>query len=1119
MDVRQRYDVISQIGQGDFAIVYKARDRELGREVAIKQIHQQYLADPQQLEKYWQEAQLLAALEHPNVMTIYDLVRPLGWLVLELMQGSLRDRTAGQPMNLDYLRVTLFHCLHALKFLHSHGIIHGDIKPGNMMLDRRNRVKIGDFGLARRAANADGSLLKGTTKYMAPEVLVDHFGPVTPASDLYSLGFSAYELLCGQHFENLFPGLNAFGRDKQLAWVMWHSAADRRLPEISKVMEGVPPDLAHVIQKLCEKDPKQRYQGADQALADLTAEAQPQAPLAVPVDADEEKKTSKRKRIMLVGALVLSMALSVGMFFIGSSQNKPPPKFVPVSGEVRHVVIDERRLVVDVGENVKPKELAVRADDEIRLNDKFVMLSDLKAGDLVTINMQVRDGRTVYIITAARAETNVGRIRNFQPDENHFTMAIEEGPARGESLHLYVNKDSKVSLNGSPVTFKDLREGDSIEVDHVLKNDLRTVTRLASTRSVAVEEGIVRDIDIEKKELTLSLEGEAQLVVIPYKPDCEVTINKLRFLGGALIKPDALLPGDKVLKIVRDTHVQRIDVYRTFTISGTLRTVRVEEGTPAVDVSTGDSTGEFLTFRVGSNCPVTLGGQPVQLSDLHARDTVTITHDSPDQKNLDALSISATRPKDLSRWALIVSLQNYDDNMVPPPPSADRDAQRFLETAVRRYGLEPDQAMLLTSPSRIRLEQDVPEFLKRAESAGQLLVYFVGHAFVEEGIVYLAPKDFSLGRVETSGLPLKWLVDQIEKSPANEKILLLDVCQKVDASLEPKQPSTAAMIELYKAGVAPPALKTVTVIASCNQDQRPLVRENEPGVFVEALTEALAGKGDKNRDNRLTSAELFEYANLRMGSVSVPSGGKQTPALFLPNVDVPRLTSEAKSALSAMLALLARDKPDAAEADALLRTAEALCGREPEPKLLHGLILLKAKEYNLALSSLETVKIAHPTAIDAHAGMVWSHFSRPVGSAALIALAELIEAAPRPKKVGQGYDDDTLAIIRWAGGLREFAAGQLERPENDPSSGKREIDKKLDRVDAAAASHGKAVQDAFAAGREEVRKKLDVFNDRIKSAQSDGERAQLQRDRTRLSNYSTFNFEDAAKRIQDGLEK
>src|SRR5262249_6892739 len=233
-----------------FATVYRGRDRELGREVAIKQIHQQYLEDPQQLDRYWQEAQLLASLQHPNIVTIYDVVREKGWLIMELMQSDLSKIAGRKQMPLDPPRTTLQHGLRALKFLPPHGIVHGDVKPSNMMVDRRRRVKLGDFGLARRVSDEEGSLIKGTTKYMSPEVVSDEFGDVGPASDLYSLGFAAYELMCGEKFEELFPGLNAFGRDRQMAWMMWHAAPDRRLPQIQRVLAAVPPDLARTIPKL-----------------------------------------------------------------------------------------------------------------------------------------------------------------------------------------------------------------------------------------------------------------------------------------------------------------------------------------------------------------------------------------------------------------------------------------------------------------------------------------------------------------------------------------------------------------------------------------------------------------------------------------------------------------------------------------------------------------------------------------------------------------------------------------------------------------------------------------------------------------------------------------------------
>ena len=269
MDADSRYELLETLGAGSFATVYRARDNELNREVAIRQIHSQLLDDPRFLDRYWAEAQLLASVQHPHIVTIYDIVRSQGWLVLELMQANLRDRLSGRPMDLRALRTTLIHALKALKYLHSRGIIHGDINPANLMVDHRKRVKVGDFGIARRVARTDGSVSRGAAKYMAPEALSGEIANVGPSSDLYSLGFSCYELMCGSAFADLFPGLNPNGGNAQAAWMMWHAAPDRKLPPIGHVLEGVPPDLAAVIERMIEKNPKARFQSADEVLSQL----------------------------------------------------------------------------------------------------------------------------------------------------------------------------------------------------------------------------------------------------------------------------------------------------------------------------------------------------------------------------------------------------------------------------------------------------------------------------------------------------------------------------------------------------------------------------------------------------------------------------------------------------------------------------------------------------------------------------------------------------------------------------------------------------------------------------------------------------------------------------------
>jgi eukaryotic-like serine/threonine-protein kinase len=382
VDIDARYEFLEKVGSGSFATVYRARDLELGREVAVKQIHQQFLDDPEQLNRYWEEAQLLASLQHPNIVTIFDIYRERGWLILELMQANLADRMSGRQMDLRALRTTIAHCLRALKYLHSRGVLHGDVKPSNMMIDARRRVKLGDFGLARRVSDEDGSLLKGTTKYMAPEVVSDEFGDIGPASDLYSLGFTSYELMCGPNFESLFPGLSAFGRNKQVAWMMWHAAADRKLPEIDRVLEGVPADVRNVVQRLCEKDQSKRYESADHALSDLKIDVkivnrgEPEAEVAPDEpQASKPMDPERKKRLLLAGsAFAASLIVCLVILFLPGGES--PTENVK-AWTVREVDAKSRTLTVVDLEGKRERILEIGEDALISLEQGGV--SDVAA--------------------------------------------------------------------------------------------------------------------------------------------------------------------------------------------------------------------------------------------------------------------------------------------------------------------------------------------------------------------------------------------------------------------------------------------------------------------------------------------------------------------------------------------------------------------------------------------------------------------------------------------------------------------------------------------------------------------------------------------------------------------
>jgi serine/threonine-protein kinase len=1118
MDLIHRYEILQAIGSGDFAVVYRARDRELGREVAIKQIHPQFLTDPLKLERYWAEAQLLATLEHPSIMTVYDISRPQGWLVLELMQGNLHQKVAGQPMNLDFLRVALFHCLHALKFLHAHGIIHGDIKPTNMLIDRRNRIKIGDFGLARRVTDDQGSLLKGTTKYMAPEVFTDQFGPVTAASDLYSLGFSAYELMCGAHFEELFPGLNAFGRDKQIAWVMWHSAPDRRLPEIPRVMEGVPPDLVHVIQKLSEKDPARRYRTADEALADLVHEPQAGAAARAAIDqaAAAEAAQKRRKRRLVAGALCLSILLSLAMIFLpGGGRPPPAPARTQAAGVLRTILLPEKTIVIEPADGGQPLEKVIRPADEIRLNNKLVALRDLQVGDRIALREETRDGSKVLVLTATRPLSHRGVIKNLQADEGHFTLAIDDGPDRGSELVLDSNDSSQITLNGQQVKLSALKSGDHVTVAHAEDGLSRVVVSLEALREMTIEGGVIREVDTAAGTITLSFPSESQFRIFPYSrggKECTVTLNKLRFLGGAIIKPGDLKPNDKIVRAVHDTHLLQIDAYRTFEHSG--RLLAVNEDTRSIDVSSGDE-GETVTFHVARDCPISLGGQPVRLAELLRRDQLVISHDSPDRKNLEALAIVATRPVDPARWALVIGMEHYDDKTLGDLPLGGENARLVRKALTERYAVSVDQAVMLSDPSRIRLEQDLPDFLRTAAAGSQVLVYICGHAFVDdEQNVYLAPKDFALSRIEASGLHLKWLIEQLDRSEVREKVLLLDLCHVLPEALAAQQPSTAEMLEMFKRTVAPPAFKSVIVLASCSKGERGLVlSDSGGGAFAAALAEALSGPADTNRDGRASAAELFEFSRARLATVTGSEGQRQTPALFLPDTTPPRLSPQAREALIAMITHVNRTRIDLAEAHDQYTAAVGLAGEEPEPKLLLGLLLLKARSTSEAFDLFDRVRQARPGELLAHQGYAWIHFVRKNYLSGLNGLVQLVDEIPKPKKPDVAYSDYELELFEWVGRLREFVAAQSDlRSDGKLSEG-------WGKLDAAVAKHRLECRQRYEAGKLQVQQTALQFEKQITAAVNEDDRTKLRLQQKLLANYASFQIDAAVRRIAEGLEK
>lgn len=1096
MDSTPRYEIVSQIATGDFATVYKARDRELGREVAIKEIHPHFRSDPQQLERYWREAQLLASLQHPHIITIYDIVRSRGWIILELMRGNLQQSAETGPIDLDFLRDVLCGSLQALEFLHANGVIHGDIKPSNLLLDVQGRVKLGDFGLARRATDAGGSLVKGTTKYMAPELISDQFGAVGPPSDLYSLGFTAYELICGPDFELLFPSLGAFGRDQQVAWMMWHSAADQQLPKIDEVLEGVPPDVGSVVDGLVVKDQSKRIRSAREALRMLPGggEVVP-PPMAEEEDEEElarqrEYKRKRLRRVILLAACVCSLLLSILMLLPPQSEEKPAGPPPPQQGQLRDIFLDERLLVL-LDKNNEPIEVHIKPSDEVYINGEKHLLRDLEPGDRITVETHLDEmGMRIQRLQVVRPETASGTIQRISLAEGTISLVRADGET---PLVVQVPQDATIEVNGQetidgrPVALSDLKPEDRVRLEYSGDDESKTATSVSVLRQVTTE-GVVRDVNTADGLLTVERSEDGQRFTAPLADNCTVTINDRTEIDDQLLKPSDLRPGDRVT-ITYDTKISRVDAYRVLGQAGTIQHVNYGGNTLSVQLA---DTGEFTQFLVEPDCEITLGGETAGLEELRPGDRVDISHDSPGDAVPTALRVEAVRPADPDRWAVIVALSNYDDDSIPADPQATADAEQLHDVLLRRYAVPRAQLLFLEDPSRVRLRQAVSNFLANLPAGAEVLTYYAGRAISEnDGEVYLAARDTDSGQLEATGIPLQWLVDQLEASPAKAKLLVFDGEAASDPSM--------ASAELLNTVEGPPGMapfRTVTAIASPPPGEPRAANDGDTSRFGDALARAYRGEADTNRDAQLEPTELYAYLKAQFEE---GQDAGQTPQLFLPDDTPPRLTEGAKQAISRLASLVAQDNPDRSNGREAYRTAEELSEGEPEPVLLYGLFLIRTRQTTEALAFLEQLKIEQPDEQIPYLGLAWLHLLRRSYGQAVSEMTNLLRRLPPADSRNAPSAEAREQLFFWLGQLREY----VELTSDQDAA----LSERLSALDTAVGAYSPDATAAYKQGREQSAAVASRFDEQIAKAPNHAEEIKLTYDRRQLSRYTAFPFD------------
>src|SRR5580765_1265491 len=307
------YEIRSLLGAGGMGEVFLAHDARLGRDVALKVLPAQFAADPDRLRRFEIEARAASQLNHPNILTVFDVGTDGGqpYVVAERLEGeTLRDRLRRGPMAEREALEVARQVARGLAAAHARGIVHRDLKPENLFLTRDGHVKILDFGLAKLVSDGSGShsrvdtayateagVIVGTMQYMAPEQVKGQ--PVDHRADLFAFGAVLYEMVSGNS-----PFRRPSGAESMSA------VLNDTPPPLDDVRQGTSPLVSRVAAHCLEKSPDQRFQSA-RALISALDSAGSRASTGSSSPPSTAPATSRRIPVAVVaaGAAVLGAAI------------------------------------------------------------------------------------------------------------------------------------------------------------------------------------------------------------------------------------------------------------------------------------------------------------------------------------------------------------------------------------------------------------------------------------------------------------------------------------------------------------------------------------------------------------------------------------------------------------------------------------------------------------------------------------------------------------------------------------------------------------------------------------------------------------------------------------------
>ncbi|HEY5858642.1 MAG TPA: Stk1 family PASTA domain-containing Ser/Thr kinase [Aldersonia sp.] len=519
-----RYDLGEILGFGGMSEVHKARDTLLDRDVAIKVLRADLARDPTFYLRFRREAQNAAALNHPAIVAVYDTgeaeteTGPLPFIVMEYVDGdTLRDivRTKG-PLNPRRAMEIVADVCAALDFSHRKGIVHRDMKPANIMINRPGAVKVMDFGIARAIADSSSPMTQtaaviGTAQYLSPEQARGE--QVDARSDVYSVGCVLYEILTG---EPPFTG------DSPVAVAYQHVREDPQLP--SRVHPGVPRELDSVVLKAMSKNPANRYQTAAEMRSDLIrvlGGQKPSAPMVMtdedrttilgPIDGSarryrgvetspappptedgepDESETPRRRRGVMVAAAALAVLVLAGVlgFALWRSNSQVEQVTVPDLTDVQSE--QAQAMLQDLGFRV---EIVQKPDSTIEVGKVIATrpVSGARAAAGSTVNLEVSTGPQ---------QVQVPRLAGL--DQNQANEALT---SVGLALDPNVEQEPSTSADSGKVVGQQPSPGVNVNIDSPVQ-----ITVGSGPEQVRVPNVVGQTIDVAQP----NLEGVGFRVVV-----------------------------------------------------------------------------------------------------------------------------------------------------------------------------------------------------------------------------------------------------------------------------------------------------------------------------------------------------------------------------------------------------------------------------------------------------------------------------------------------------------------------------------------------------------------------------------------------------------------------------